>query len=116
MVGVSESEGLGWELDQIHGHGYLDKTLIIVPPGLTTRINEVEARSARAGLTIDGAADQHSEQEPPLDVRRHLLACWKNSSGVATIACCARLTELDYELALRLFMTEAMDRRQLDAQ
>lgn len=104
VVSLSATQGLAWELDQIKVGGYTDKTLFVVPPELSRHFEEVTLRVSHGGLRL-------SAGNPPGDncgvlshAEGHLVACWGNTSENGTVVSSSRLSELDYEIALRLYM------------
>ncbi|HET9872481.1 MAG TPA: hypothetical protein VFP89_07795 [Propionibacteriaceae bacterium] len=96
VVSLSMTEGLAWELDQIRLRGHLGKTLLVIPPDLTCQRTAVATRAAQAGLKL--AADQLAD--PAL----HPIAGWLRSDGEPAVTVTRRLTELAYDVALRLFI------------
>ena len=104
VVSLSTTVALGWELDQIRERGHLHKSLFIVPPGLSEQADEIRTIASRVGLELEPPSlsrDQHAQANRPLN---HIVACWSSDPNTETVVCSARLTELDYEIALRHFV------------
>jgi hypothetical protein len=110
VVSLSDTEGLAWELDRIRDHEYLGKALFIVPPELSNRFNDIRNRACRAGLrlNVDAPPGRGGDDAGRLGVR--VIACWQNASEGETIVCSSQLSELDYEIALRLFIDSSKRR------
>jgi hypothetical protein len=81
--------------------------LFVVPPALSTHLDDIRLRASRAGLQLDVLSDRLQERGSDSRLERHILACWGDAAGTATILCSSQLSELDYEIALRLFVNSS---------
>lgn len=104
VVSLSATQGLAWELDQIKVGGYTEKTLFIVPPELSRHFEEVILRVSHGGLRLSAGNPSRDNCEVLSHPEGHLVACWGNTSENGTVVSSSRLSELDYEIALRLYM------------
>jgi hypothetical protein len=104
VVSLSETHGLEWELTQISCHGYLMKTLFVVPPGLSSRFDVARNGAALAGLQLDATYELSARSRRGKYTSQHLVACWGDGTDTSTAVCSEQLCELDYQLALRLFV------------
>ena len=105
VVGLSNTEALGWELDQIRERGYLPKVLLVVPPALSSQVADVRMLARRAGLQVEAPNLQGDPDRPDNAPPQHVLACWSSNTDAETIVCSSHLSELDYEIALRYYVT-----------
>ena len=104
VVSLSATQGLAWELDQIKVGGYTEKTLFIVPPELSGHFDEVILRVSHGGLRLSAGNPPRDNCEVLSHPEGHLVACWGNTSESGTVVSSSRLSELDFEIALRLYM------------
>jgi hypothetical protein len=86
------------ELREIRSGGHLPKTLLVVPPALTRFPAEVGLRAATAGVGLASTAEALAAGG------RMVIACWRDAHGMTRVICSTRVSEIDYELALRLFL------------
>jgi len=107
VVSLSNTTALGWELDQIRVRGYVKKTLFIVPPALSGGAREVWMTARRGGWHMDPARVPNEQDGPDQGFPQHILALWSNGPDSGTIVGSSHLSELDYEMAVRLFVARS---------
>jgi hypothetical protein len=104
VVSLSATQGLAWELDQIKAGGYTEKTLFIVPPELSRHFDEVMLRVSHGGVRLSAGNPSRDNYGVLSHPEGHVVACWGNTSENGTVVSSSRLSELDYEIALRHYM------------
>ena len=103
VISLSTTEALGWELDQIRERRYLGKAIFIVPPAMSSEGSAVRRLARRGGLGLSEMTLPTGHQSGA-ESHKHLLACWSDGLESETVVYSSRLSELDYEVAIRLFI------------
>jgi hypothetical protein len=92
VVGVGRSEGLAWEIGSLRDKGLLSKTVFILPPA---RVSDHAALGRLFRLLGAG------EATPNLVLDRAALAIWFSAPNYGLVLVSERVSETEYELALR---------------
>jgi hypothetical protein len=96
VVGVDSSAGLRWEIEAIKKHNNLSKTLFIFPPNMALT-------AVKSVLTL------FPLNEVPLDVLEtgeKIVGLFYSTNSRPIFLTANRLTEIEYELCLRYFMSK----------
>lgn len=96
IVGVDSTEGLLWEIESIKAHGHLYKTLFIFPPRQSSQVPLVEMLFTQFGVVIPAE---------PFWCNAKLVGMFSTSTYHLILITASRVTELEYELCLRYFIS-----------
>ncbi|NOU10719.1 MAG: hypothetical protein HOO98_11970 [Nitrospira sp.] len=96
IVGVDSTEGLLWEIESIKAHGHLYKTLFIFPPRQSSQVPLVEMIFTQFGAVIPAE---------PFWRNAKLVGMFSTSTHHLILITASRVTELEYDLCLRYFVS-----------
>jgi hypothetical protein len=101
VVVLAEGDGLAWELAELARAGHLHKTTFVVPPDRATDPPQVLDRLAQVDPRLDAL---RSDLQPPARAPGRpsaLLAATYDGPDQCVLLWSSRVTELEYDLALR---------------
>lgn len=105
MVGGT-TPWVGWELSQVAAAGRLDRLLVLLPP--TSDAAEAEARWAVLRERLDGPDASRWAGLPAAPPAEGAIAVYSARRGGVRVLTSARPRQADYELAVRLAVTEIL--------
>ena len=111
IFGADSSEGLMWEIESIKEHGYIKKTLFIFPPNHLPQTPLIEILLAKFGAPMP--------TDKSLEGNTRVIGMFFSTNDLPILITATRVTELEYELCLRYFISknecDGLNRSQRDS-
>lgn len=103
VVGVSESSGLTWEIDQLRDHGHVRKTIFILPPTRGNNHRLLRHLVLRLPATSDTSASDAAAAALMLAIGSQLATGLAlRGTGIVAFATRRRPSQVEFDVTLRL--------------